>query len=142
MRRETPEHKRRAAVQRRLVRQRDNVGGKQICLMERKTKRGWEQCGRVANQTIHIVRRPQCGEFWDALEVVILGCEDCHNVYDHRFLGQAPFEVRVPFEYAACAWVFLLEKVDAGEIIVKPTARYNPFANPDYEDVRGAAWSA
>lgn len=135
MRRETPEHRRRAALQRRLVRQRDRIGAKPLCLMERKSKHGWDQCGRIANQTVHIVRRPQCGEFWDAPEVAILGCEDCHKVYDRRFLGVAPFEVRVPFERAANAWVFLLEKVDSGEMVTKPYGRYNPFASDIYQDV-------
>jgi hypothetical protein len=139
MRRETPEHKRRAAKQRYEVRKRDRVNGKQVCLLERLSLDGWKRCGRVADQTVHVIRRKQCGEHWDAPEVAILGCEDCHHVYDHRFLGEAPFKVRVPYDYAVMAWEFLMMKVQQGEIIVKPTARYSPYDNPDYEDVRGAA---
>lgn len=135
MRRANPQHRSREAKQRRLVRQRDNTNGKNLCLMQRKTARGWVACGRFADQTIHIIRRWQCGEFWDALEVVILGCEECHKVYDHRHLGDAPFEVRAPFEYAAAAWLFLLAKYDAKELIARPYGRYNPFGNGVYVDL-------
>lgn len=141
MRKASPEYKSREAKQRRLVRERDRIGGKSICLMERRTKRGWERCGRVVRiaHTVHIIRRQQCGEYWDAPEVGILGCEDCHRVYDHNYLGDAPFEVRVPYEYSCTAWDFLAPKVGQKGLIVAPNFRYNPYENDVYADVRSAA---
>lgn len=141
MRTARPEHKRREQRQTQAVRERDRVGGKLICLMERKTKRGWERCGRVlsAIQTIHIVRRNECGEFWDDPIVAIVGCFDCHKVYDHRFLGEAPFEVRVPYEPACMAWDFVFEKFEKREIKSRPAFRFNPYENPVYAELRGAA---
>lgn len=131
------EHKSREAKQRRLVRDRDVLRGeKPCCLMEVLHKGEWIQCGRAgANQTIHIVIRRECGEFWDDPIVAILGCLECHRIYDRNTLGEPKYRVRAPFEPAAQAWVFLLNKVDAGELKTKPIARYNPFANSDYQDV-------
>lgn len=138
------EQKNREAKQRRIVRERDvERGERPRCLMEKFVGGRWRQCGKLgANQTIHIVKRDNCGDYWDEPIVAILGCLECHRTYDLNYLGKPKYRVRVPFEPAANAWVFLLERfedaTDPRKLKTKPIARFNPFANPDYADIIGA----
>lgn len=130
------EYKAREAKQRRLVRDRDVVPGEgPRCLMEIEVDGGWWTCGRAqANQTIHIIRRNECGEFWDDPIVAILGCLQCHRILDRNYLSKPKFRVRVPWDAACAAYLFLLDKYDAGELKFKPIARFNPFTNGDYPE--------
>lgn len=119
------DHKAREQRQARLVRQRDCKNGKPVCRFERNDGNGWRKCGKVsATDTAHIIPRRQCGKVWDAPEVALLACRECHNNYDG---STSTYRVRAPYLMALDAWAIVVDNTK-----VPPPARWNPECNDDY----------
>lgn len=131
--RTTAEHQRREAAQSRKVKARDKVNGKPFCWLEKyneKTKT-WKPCGKSGNMdTVHILRRNQCGEVWDHEDVALTGCRECHNELDNNLIGTSQYRVRVPYDRALTAWNLVVANTK-----IRPYMRYNPDHNMDYADV-------
>lgn len=131
--RTSAEHKRREAAQSRTVKSRDKVAGKPFCWLERYNPRAnaWIVCGRTgAVDTVHIIRRNQCGDVWDHPDVALTGCRECHDELDRNILGESKFRVRVPYDRALTAWNLVVANTKT-----LPFQRYNPNHNSDYSDI-------
>lgn len=125
-----------------ILKGRDYKNGRPCCRMEiyHERKHGqsaWVECGsREATDAAHIIRRRHCGEYWDAQELLILACRQCHDIYDGRVLNAAPYRVRVPRHRAQAAWGFLTVFDDflcKRRVKTDPPARYDPQRNSDYD---------
>lgn len=134
------DHKRREAAQSRAVKQRDKKDGRPCCRMERRYHAigggfVWRECGKSGQlDTVHILRRNQCGKVWDSPDVALAGCRECHSEYDRNILGESKITVRVPYDRAKAAWDLVLANTK-----VPPPAHYNPDHNDRYSDVERAA---
>ena len=73
------------AAQRKAAIERDGIR----CKFQRLSNGLWSRCLSGATETCHIYRRNECGKAIDHVDVVVRGCEHCHDLFDLRVLGKA-----------------------------------------------------
>ncbi len=79
------------------------------CAFERLRAGKWVRCNATERLMMcHVYKRSDCAKASEMVDVVITGCELCHDAFDRRVLGlaveQARETVRVPAAAEDRAW--------------------------------------